>query len=390
MKVKHTLPYQYALRLFAVLCCIFALAAQAQERTFTRTKVLLEKHTGISCSWCPYGDRAVEGFLVRHPEYADKMFEMRHNSYSSGDVLTVDFHNEIKRMWDVDGHPRYYVDRCHPDGYRYETPREYGISWGSFNTESFDPVGRRLSIPTNVSISLSGSAYNTTTKTLTVRVSGEVTKTLPDLHISVFLTQDIYYPPKGETYEGTSRAFLTRNVHGDLLPVSNGRYDVAYTYTIPDRIGSFATDLAKMKVVAFVSSFDESDFSDSEIHNCDVVSVTSLPNAAPRPRPICASPNISLQGHQLAFASTTPGAVYYYTISSRVSADCTTARDADLSKATFTVTAYAAAPGYKDSPEISRTFTLLDLIGDRKDINGDGTISVSDIPTLIRLLQTQK
>lgn len=377
MKVKHIL--------LAAVCCTMTLGAKAQNRavtkTFTRNKVLLEKHTGVRCGWCPSGDAAVNGFMGRHPEYADKMFEMRHNSYSSSDMYTLQFHYDICSMWKVDGHPRYFVDRCHPNGYKYEVPDNYGISWGSFNSETFDPIGRRLSIPTYVSLSMDGSVYNPSTGKLTVTVSGEVTKSLPDLRISVFLTQD------HGGYDGTSRAFLTRSVHGDYLPVHDGRYSVQYTYDIPSRIGQLTTDPSTMKVVAFVSSFDDTDFTNSEVHNCDVVSVTSLPNTAPRPRLTCAAPTISLNGQQLHFESNTPGAVYFYNVTSNASADLSTAKDADLSKATFTVTASAGAPGYNDSPEVTKTFTILDLIGDKKDVNGDGTISVTDVPTLIKLMQ---
>lgn len=373
MKVKHIL--------LAAVCSATALCASAQTKTFTRNKVLLEKHTGVRCGWCPSGDAAVRGFMERHPNYADKMFEMRHNSYSSPDMYTLQFHNDICSMWKVDGHPRYFVDRCHPDGYTYEEPDNYGISWGMFNTESFDPVGRRLDIPTYVSLSMDGSAYDPTTGKLTVTVSGEVTKSLPSLRISVFLTQD------HGGYDGTSRAFLTRSVHGDYLPVSDGRYNVQYTYDIPAKIGQVTTAPANMKVVAFISSFDDKDFTYSEVHNCDVVSLRSLPNTAPRPRLQCAAPSVELHGQQLVMKSTTPGAAYFYSVTTGATADLTTASAADLSKATFTVKAYAGAPGYTDSPEVTKTFTLLDLIGDKRDVNGDGTISVSDIPSLIKLMK---
>lgn len=381
MKVKHIL--------LAAMCCTAALCAQAQSTagTFTRNRVLIEKHTGLSCQYCPDGDRLLKAYIDRHPEYQGKFVEMRHNSYS-GDMLTVPFHMDIRSMWSPSGFPKYYVDRCHPMGWKGASPQYYELERAVFMYDETDEIANRLAKPTNVSLSFSGSAFNPSDNTLTVRVSGAVTASLPDLHISVFLVQDgIYVAYKGETYDGTSRAFLTNSVHGDFLPVAGGRYDVAYTYTIPAKLGQIATDPSKMRVVAFVSSFDDTDFTNSEVHNCDVVSVTSLSGATPRPRQQCVSPTIELQGQQLVLKSPTPGAVYFYSVTSNVTNDFATLSAADLSKATFTVTAYSGAPGYNNSPTVTKSFTLLDLIGDKKDVNGDGIVSVADVPSLIKLLK---
>lgn len=377
MKVKHIL--------LAALCCASALCAQAQSkaaaRTFTRSKVLIEKHTGLACPNCPDGDRALREYIERHPDYADKFVEMRHNNYHSFDNYFVDFQLDISDMWRVDGWPRYFVDRCDPNGNRYTDPRSYGMGRGEFDGDSTDEIGNRLNKLTNVSIALTGSSYNPTSKTLNIRVSGEVTASLPNLHINIFLLQD------DDRFEGTSRAFLTKSVHGDWLPVSGGRYDVMYSYVIPDKIRTIATDPSRMRVVAFVSSFDDADFTFSEVHNCDVVSVTTLPSTMLLPRQQCAAPTIEIQGQNLVMKSKTPGASYFYSVTSNVSADLTTTKNLDLSRATFTVTAYAGAPGYTDSREVTKTFTLLDLIGDLKDVNGDGTVSIADIPALIKLLR---
>lgn len=373
MKVKHIL--------FAAVCCTATLSAQAQAKTFTRNKVLVEKHTGLACPNCPDGDRLFNGYLERCPQYKDKVVEMRHNSYAPFDRYFQSFHRELSDLWRVDGWPRYYMDRCHYNGWKFSDPIDYGINRGIFSNEETDEIGLRLAKLTNVSLSLSGSTYNPSTKTLNVRVSGEVTASLPDLHINIFLLQD------DDSYEGTSCAYLTRSLHGDWLPVSAGRYDVLYTMTIEDQYRSVKTNPDRMRVVAFVSSFDDKDFTNSEVHNCDVVSLSSLSAAPPRPRQQCASPSIELQGQQLVMKSATPGAAYFYSLTSDATADLTTASAADLAKATFTVTAYAGAPGYTDSPEVTKTFSILDLIGDKKDVNGDGKVTVTDLPALINLMK---
>lgn len=216
MKLKHIL--------FIALCGI-GLTAYAQGQTFTRNKVLVEKYTGLGCPWCPYGDTAVEGFLNRHPEHKETMVEMRHNSYSVPDILTVPgFHSAINSVWDPNGYPNYYIERCSINGWKSDNPRDYGIEWQQWNDTGFDPISRRLAIPTNVSLDLEGSAYDPETRELTLYAHGDVTAQLPELCINVFLVQDL------QGYANTSRASMTLDLNGDPLPVIDGKYKVAYRH----------------------------------------------------------------------------------------------------------------------------------------------------------------
>lgn len=353
---------------------------KAASRTFTRSKVLIEKFTGVACPNCPDGDVKLNAYLGRHPEYDGKVVEIRHNSYYPYDIYFVPMHTEVSGMWKVPGYPEYLIDRCDTYGSRFDDPSSYCQSRGIFENDHNDEVLNRLNKQTNVSISLKGSVYNPSTKTLNVRVSGEVTTSLNDLRITIFLTQDF------GSYENTTRAALT-NVHGDLIPVADGLYDVEYEYRIEEQYRSQKGVPENMKIVAFVSTFSEDNFLISEVHNCEVASVTSFPNNPPVVKPSCGMPTITFRNRQLNFASSTPDAVYFYSIESNMSADNTTSAIPDYSKVAITVKAYAAAPGYHNSPEVTKTFTLLDLIGDNTDVNGDGTISISDIPALIKMMK---
>lgn len=375
MKVKHIL--------LAAVCCTAALCAQAQTkvatRTFSRSKVLIEKFTGRSCPNCPDGDAKVNAYLGRHPEYNGKVVEIRHNSYYPYDNYFMPMHLDVSGMWKVPGYPEYLIDRCDPYGLRYNDPSSYCQNRVIFENDDNDEVLNRLNKQTNVSISLSGSVYNPATKTLHVRVSGEVTASLPDLRLTVFLTQDF------TSNENSTRAALT-NVHGDLLPVAGGRYDVEYEYKIENQYRTQTSVPQDMKIVAFVSSFNEGNFTISEVHNCEAASVTSFPDKAPAVRSYCDTPTITIRNRQLCFECSTPGAQYLYSIESNVSADNMTTAAPDYAKAAITVKACAAAPGYHNSPEVTKTFTLLDLVGDTKDINGDGAVSISDVTALIKVL----
>lgn len=370
--------------ILAALCTTAMLSAEAQTRTFERNKVLVEKHTGEYCQYCPEGDTFFNGYINRHPDYEGKFVEVRHNSYGQRDSYYVaDFHNLLAKTWGIDGFPRFLVDRCHPDGMQSKNPSDYGIPRGTFLGDSSDPIGRRLNKPTCVSLSLEGSAYNPATKALKVRVSGEVTKQIDDLRVNIYLTQD------DGNYENLTRTYLTKDVNGDLFAVSNGRYDVSYSYTIPSSLpeGKLATNPKKMKIVAFVSTFDENDFNDSEVHNADCISLISLPSSAIDNRTKCAAPTISAKGGKFVFKSETPGAVFFYNVTANTTAELSTSANADLSKATITVTAWAASPDYIDSDSVSKTFNLTELLPDRADTNGDGKISIADLPWLISLLK---
>lgn len=337
------------------------LTAGAQGTTFTRNKVLLEKYTGIHCGWCPSGDRAVEGYLSRHPEHRDVMVEMRHNAYTTPDELTVPLHGALDAIWIPSGFPKYFVDRCSVDGNPSTSPRDYEISWDQFNTADFDPVSRRLSVPTHVSLSLDGSNYDPATRQLTVYAHGAVTADLPQLSINIYIVQDVM------GYSGTSRATLT-DIGGDHLPVLNGEYKVAYSATLPEQYGSIVARAADMHVVAFVSSryttdaHGTNDFTHSEVHNTDIVALTSLPAVSDIPDQ-CPSPTVRVADGQIILECSEPGAAFDYSIQP---VDQQTEQPSlpvvGAASPTFAVTAKAGTPGKFPSAAVTYRFTLAELL----------------------------
>lgn len=353
MKLHHIL--------LAALCCA-GLTAQAQGQTFTRNKVLLEKYTGINCGWCPSGDRAVQGYLNRHPEHRDVMVEMRHNAYTTPDRLTMPIHKSLDAVWRPNGYPKYYMDRCSVGGRRSTKPGDYSIDWGEFESAAFDPVAKRLSVPTYVSISLEGSKYDPTTRELTIYAHGDVTAELPNLCINVFIVQDI------DGYENTSRASMTADLNGDRLNVFDGQYKVAYTTTLPDKYGNCATVPADMKVIAFVSSrFDtdaqgNNDFTNSEVHNAECLSITSLPTTTVIPDK-CATPTVTIEGGKVVFECSEPGATFAYTVEPiEMETTSTTISATGDNSPAFIIKATASTASTFPSDAVSQRFTLADIL----------------------------
>lgn len=366
MKLKYIL--------FTALCGI-GLTAKAQSQTFTRNKVLVEKYTGLNCPWCPNGDTAVEGFLSRHPEHQQTMVEMRHNSFSTPDRLTVrNFHSAISAVWDPEEYPQYYIDRCSTNEWRSDNPRNYGVGWSEWNDKGFDPISRRLNILTNVSLELEGSAYDPETRELTIYAHGDVTAQLPDLCINVFLVQDL------EKYANTSRASMTLDLNGDPLPVYDGKYNVTYRTTLPESYGQQLVVPEDMKAIVFVASrfaIDEQgvrDFTYSEVHNTDIVALNSLPTTPTMPK-ACSTPNVTIGDGKVMFTCDTPGALYNFT----VEADEMTTTDEWISfedestSPTFVIKAYAFAGDLLPSEQVSVRFSMKDLCNTDPIVSGIST-----------------
>ena len=382
MKLHHIL--------LAALCCA-GLTAQAQGLTFTRNKVLLEKYTGINCGWCPSGDRAVQSYLNRHPEHRDVMVEMRHNAYTTPDRLTVPLHKSLDAVWRPNGYPKYYMDRCSVEGRRSAKAIDYAISWDEFDSAAFDPVAKRLAVPTNVSISLEGSKFDPTTRELTIYAHGDVTAELPNLSINVFIVQDI------DGYENTSRASMTDDLNGDRLNVFDGQYKVAYTTTLPEKYGNCSAVPADMKVIAFVSSrFDtdaqgNNDFTCSEVHNAECIAITTLPTTANIPAK-CAAPTVTIENGKVVFECSEPGATFAYTVEPvETQTTSTTVSPTGDESPAFIIKAMAGTAKTFPSDAVSQRFTLADILRVTDPVSVDlPTSQPDDLSTSVYTLSGQR
>ncbi len=342
------------------------LKARADEpRSFTRNKVLVEKHTGLYCGNCEPADNAYNAFLNRYPEYKDKIVLMRHNSYTPDRLTVQDFHSTLSNKWGISGWPTYLIDRCDPDGYQYTNPHGYHCQWGNWQSTGWDGIGKRLTKPTYVSLSLEGSAYDPATGKITVQARGEVTKDVPDLAISVFLTQDSIGGSTDHAYSQSSRAYLTEDIHGDKLTVKDGWYEYIKEYTLEEAYGRIEADPAKMNLVVFVSSYDNytypyvdgtKDFNNSEVHNADEVRITTLPKTT---GPRCDTPVISLKNGTLTFSSATEGAAISYALAPEPAT--TTDGSVECADVAFKVTTVAKAENHAPSKVATAVYTLADV-----------------------------
>lgn len=350
-----------------------------EERSFERKKVLVEKHTGLQCQYCPVAETYLAGYKQRHPEVVDRMIVVRHNSYSADQLSVQGFHRDLSSAWSVSGWPKFFIDRADYHGGQYATANGYQVSYNEFSAQNFDAVGKRLAVPTYVDLSLEGSSYDPKTGRLDIHVSGDVVKDVPDLCINIYLTQSNIYGrgDSDEAYNKSTRAFLTKSLHGDALDVVGGRYDVSYSHTIQERYGSIKAAPEDMSVVVFVSSYDNyamgpKDFTNSQVHNAEEINITDLPLYGADP---CEQPAVSLKDGTLNFTSGTPNATFNYSLKAIPG---TVSPDDDVMKLpAFELSVYATAPDYNTSPIFTQVFTLSDVAGTEENTTSIQATSAS-------------
>lgn len=266
---------------------------------YTRHRVLIEKFTGQNCHACAGDDAFVDSYLTEQHLH-DKTYEIRHYGYGGDPTNSYylrihELHTELAGKWKVGAYPTFLIDRCNPNGDRCESATSFHYRGDVL--KNLDAVNLRLARPCHVSLSLDGSTYNPATGVVKVVVSGKTAKTLPDLRLNVFLTQNnilAYQSNTPNTYvhNGVSRAVLTSDISGDVLDVrADGTFQRTYTYTLPKRIGNFDLVNDQMDIVVFVNSWDnyggwnsDKTFEDSEVYNTQVVRIHTLPYDALAPQ----------------------------------------------------------------------------------------------------------
>jgi phage major tail protein, phi13 family len=214
----------------------------------SRNAILLEDFTGTWCEPCYYAMGKLHKIL---PAFGDKVILVCHhlNSGAVKDDFAISHSSTLAGFYGLKYIPYSMLDR---------TPgivgKEVLFSTSSVSKEILD---KRLAQPTNVTINLTTS-YNEATKEIKVKVEGELLEDYPKAKLNVYLIQDgivAYQNGGGDKYvhHNALRDVISKDTWGDALGVAQGKYSKEYTYKLPEKIGKFATDPAKMYIVAFVA-----------------------------------------------------------------------------------------------------------------------------------------
>ena len=243
------------------ICKVMILSKSSS--TTTRNSVLLEDFTGTYCGPCYYGMKNIQSVISG---FGDKVILVCHHL---GDFFAIPQSSILQSFYGVASIPAAMLDR---------TKGAVG------NDVTFHPsvltksaLEKKLAEPSPVAISLETS-YNSTTKDLKVKVTGELLDNLPKARLSVYLIQDgiVYYQNLGGkdyVHRNALRAVLSKEAWGDALGVAQGKFSKEYTYKLPEKIGRFDTDPAQMYIVAFIAdvvSINGTNISKNIVHNAAI------------------------------------------------------------------------------------------------------------------------
>ena len=233
-----------------------------------RNAILIEQFTGQGCPNCPAGATAIKKSISELVD-SDKVCWVAHHTYLGGDAFTISASNDITSALNVTNYPMCNVDRR---VIKYEDRSKEALIW--------HPAAMTSSLLASL-ITTSASAtmtlvreFNEETRELKVKVSGYSLKDVA--YITIIVNQDnmksYQSGASGDYYHTAPRKFLTAGVGDKLTLDAEGNYSVEYTYTIPEKVGSFECVLKDMEVVAFIHG-DIKDTNNREIYNADHIDI---------------------------------------------------------------------------------------------------------------------
>ncbi len=224
----------------------------------TTKGVIIEDFTADWCGPCYEGMKNITKVLKN---FDDRVMLVCHHH---NDDFAISESAVLKAAYDITGIPDCMVNRTKVFG----------------PTIPFHPLDlsatilkKQLEAATSVHIGMSTS-YDESTKELKIEVKGKLLSELPKARLNVYLVQDSIIAPQaggGSNYahrNALRKVLSAGGAWGEALGVSVGNFSKTYTYTMPDKIGDFATKPDKMYVVAFVTEHHSTiDMKNNVVHN---------------------------------------------------------------------------------------------------------------------------
>lgn len=225
--------------------------------------VLLEDFTADWCGPCYVGMKNIQK-VIKDFEFGKAILVCHHIN----DGFAMSESRILANAYKVTGIPAFMVNR---------TPRISGadiLFHPGYLTK--DMIDKQLSMENVVEIAVK-TTFSEETKELSVDVSGKLLKDFPNARLNVYLVQDSIIARQaggGNNYahRNALRGVLSKGgAWGEPLGVTTGDYSKQYKYTIPEKIGKFATDISKMYVVAFVAEHHSAtEMKNNIVHNAAI------------------------------------------------------------------------------------------------------------------------
>ncbi len=230
-----------------------------EEKSFFTTKgVIIEDFTADYCGPCYEGMKNIQKVLKNFDNRV--MLVCHHHN----DDFAISASAVLKAAYDIATIPDCMVNRTKVFG-----PK---IPFHPLDL-SATIIKKQLEAETSVHIGMRTS-YDESTKELKIEVEGKLLSELPKARLNVYLVQDSIIAPQagGGSYyahrNALRKVLSAGGAWGEALGVSVGDFSKTYTYTMPDKIGDFATKPDKMYVVAFVTEHHSTiDMKNNVVHN---------------------------------------------------------------------------------------------------------------------------
>lgn len=238
---------------------------------FYDRKILVEQYTGQGCGFCPWGEATLRSSLK---SLTGKYAWAAHHTYYTDD-FTITESSKFANFFGTAGAAPY----CAIDRTANQMSVKTGVVFDPRAT-STDLMNLYLDVPTYVSVDLEGTTFDNATRTLSVKVSGEFLKELPNAKLNVFLTEDGLVGEQASAeddyvHDHVMRAVIS-SMYGDDITLENGKYTKTYTFEIPQKIKKYNCEPENMTLAAFVADYNKSNAKACNVHNVETVTLKEL------------------------------------------------------------------------------------------------------------------
>ena len=238
------------------------------SQTTEKKKVVLEEHTGKTCTFCPSGHKIANNIYEADPDNV-MLINIHAGGYANGTPnYRTAFGSAIASQTQLSGYPSGTVNR-HYFGYSQDDAPNGATAIGRGTWGQAADTIRTQDAYLNVALD---SEVDLTTNELKVTVQVYYTDDSPEStnYLNVAITQDdiwgpqtgatTFYPEKIDPVTGLYqhnhmlRHMITGQWGEVLTTTTSGTLiEKIYTYILPDTIGDVPMDVSKLHIIAFVS-----------------------------------------------------------------------------------------------------------------------------------------
>lgn len=254
-----------------------------QNRSMSRNAILIEQFTGQGCGYCPGGAAAIkEAMAGLDAANSDKVAWIANHTYGT-DAFTVSESAIIASRLGVASAPMCNINRM---VINYQ-PGKSSLIWSPYAVTT-DMLTALIGEPALADLKLEPS-YDAGSRTFTVKVTGKTSEA--EAYLTAVVSQNgikaqqaDYSIKAGQQsdyeHNHAPRKFLSPAIGDKLELGADGTFTKEYTYTIPEKVGSFACVPEDMEFVAFVHG-NIASASNRVVFNTDWVKVTTGNREAP-------------------------------------------------------------------------------------------------------------